>query len=80
MIIIDFLMSNICLYILYRSNPQKRLDSTIWLLLAVSFASSTVAHLLGQAPTPNVEHYAVALGVVVKFISLFLPKPIAKRI
>lgn len=80
MIILDLILANLCLYILYRSNPAHRMDSSIWLLLAVSFASSAISAFFGKAPALTLEHYAVALGVLVKFISLFLPKPIIKRI
>lgn len=80
MIILDLIMVNACLYILYRSNPAHRMGSTIWMLLAISFAASVISALFGKASHPTLEHYAMALGVLVKFISLFLPKPIAKRI
>lgn len=80
MMILDLFMVNACLFILYRSNPAHRLGSSIWLLLAFSFAASVVSALLGKASQPSLEHYAVIMGVAVKFVSLFLPKPIAKRI
>lgn len=77
---IDLILANLCLYILYRSNPAHRMGSAIWLLLAVSFASSAISALFGKVPNASIEHYAVAAGVAVKFISLFLSKPIVKRI
>lgn len=68
--IFELLLANACLFILYKSDPQRRIENLIWVLLAVSCAANAVSGSCGMRPanTLSLEHYLIAIGIAVKFL------------
>jgi hypothetical protein len=71
-ILAEVLLALACLYLLYKAEPDRRMGNALYVLLAVSFMANAVSCLAGKAPAHTLlfEHYAISLGIALKFASV----------
>lgn len=68
----ELILAFMCLYILYRANPQERLKYAIYFLIGLTCVAHAIATVFQikvlTQHTPIVEHWLVRVGIILGYL------------